>query len=229
MQEDTLITAHSGADGTAENSLAYARHALSTAADAFEVDVRRALSGELALGHDATNTASPTLRQIFALLAEHPSMKINCDLKEAGLERDTVQLAIQHGLAGRLILTGTVNPRSLAADDTLRQAAEVYWNAEECVPGLYRRDRPVFTQQTLDAICQTCVQQDIRVLNIYHGIVDERVLAFFAKKGLGVSVWTVNKAEQLAWFLQRGVRNITTRQPVLAVSLREKQRFQRTD
>lgn len=36
----TMITAHSGADGTKENSLEFVKYAMQTGADALEVDVR---------------------------------------------------------------------------------------------------------------------------------------------------------------------------------------------
>lgn len=37
----TLITAHSGADGTCENSMEFVYYALTTSADVLELDVRR--------------------------------------------------------------------------------------------------------------------------------------------------------------------------------------------
>ena len=42
-----------------------------------------------------------------------------------------------------------------------------------------------------------------------------------ARAGVGLSVWTVNDGWELSWFLGLGVRNITTRRPVLALELRE--------
>lgn len=66
MSDKTLITAHSGSDGTPDNSLACVRYAISTAADAFEVDVRRLADGTLALGHDAADHTAPTLREVLA-------------------------------------------------------------------------------------------------------------------------------------------------------------------
>ena len=82
MSDKTLITAHSGSDGTPDNSLACVRYALSTAADAFEVDVRRLSDGTLALGHDAADHTAPTLREVFTLAAAKPGVRVNCDLKE---------------------------------------------------------------------------------------------------------------------------------------------------
>ena len=50
MSSKTLITAHSGADGTPDNSMEFVRYALTLPVDAFEVDVRRCADGTLSLG-----------------------------------------------------------------------------------------------------------------------------------------------------------------------------------
>ena len=92
MSDKTLITAHSGSDGTPDNSLSCVEYALSTAADAFEVDVRRLSDGTLALGHDAADHTAPTLREVFTLAAAKPGVRVNCDLKERGLEPDVAAL-----------------------------------------------------------------------------------------------------------------------------------------
>lgn len=44
-QKKTLITAHSGADGTPENSMEFVRHVLAAQADVLEVDVRTGKTG----------------------------------------------------------------------------------------------------------------------------------------------------------------------------------------
>ncbi len=109
--EGTLITAHSGADGTAPNSLAFVRHAIASVADALEVDVRQGADGALILSHDAPDPdARPSvlLKEVFDLLSPSDK-KINCDLKEKDLEQAALDLATACGIADRLILTGTVS------------------------------------------------------------------------------------------------------------------------
>lgn len=108
MSDKTLITAHSGSDGTPDNSLACVRYAISTAADAFEVDVRRLADGTLALGHDAADHTAPTLREVLALAAAKPGVRINCDLKERGLEPAVAALGrrMRHGRPPHLLRLG---------------------------------------------------------------------------------------------------------------------------
>lgn len=102
--KETNWTAHSGADGTLDNSLQFIRYALGTQADALEVDIRRhPCTGELVLGHDAVGEHPLTLREVFEQAGRHPSMKINCDLKEPALERQVLALAEQTGMTQRQI------------------------------------------------------------------------------------------------------------------------------
>lgn len=68
-----------------------------------EVDVRRGADGILYLGHDAVEDNAPALRQVFEMTAARPAIRVNCDLKEAGMESAVYALAAECGLAGRII------------------------------------------------------------------------------------------------------------------------------
>ena len=60
---ETLITAHTGADGRPDNSLEFVEYALGCGADTLEVDVRRLPGGNgsetLAIGHDQVGAQAP--------------------------------------------------------------------------------------------------------------------------------------------------------------------------
>ena len=214
---ETLITAHTGADGRPDNSLEFVDYALTSGADALEVDVRRLPGGVLVLGHDEAAEDAPALAEVFRRVAGHPRMKINCDLKEPGLEAAVCRLGEEAGLSGRLIFSGTVDAYCPVP------GAEVYLNLEEYVPNLYLqyREVPNFELEAAAKIAAVCHETGIRTVNVYQGLVTRRFAETLAKEGIGLSVWTVNDAWELKWFLGLGVRNITTRKAVLALSLRE--------
>ena len=91
----TLITAHSGADHTAENSLEYLQHVFSSSADTAEVDVRMH-AGELVLGHDAvgdeTNESEGT-GTVTHSITPHPSATLTPSPQgEGGVTDGTVPL-----------------------------------------------------------------------------------------------------------------------------------------
>lgn len=213
----TQITAHTGAEGRPDNSLEFVSYALACGADALEVDVRRLPGGALAIGHDGVGEEAPRLAEVLRITAARPGIRINCDLKEPGLEAAVCRLAEEAGLSGRLILSGTVDAAAPAL------GAEVYLNMEEYVPDLYLsyREKPDFELEAAEKIIAVCEKAGIRTVNIYQGLVTRRLAETLGRAGVGLSVWTVNEAWELKWFLSLGVRNITTRRPALALCLRE--------
>lgn len=215
-----LITAHSGADGTPDNSLDYVRYALQSAADTLEVDVRRGPEDVLAIGHNEVDETSPTLREVFTLVSEHPSMRVNCDLKEEGLEPEVCRLARECGMAGRIIFTGIAEAAWFARDPA--EGCEVWLNLEIYVPDVYQnyKDIPDFDLEAAEKIVEVCTGAGIRVVNMDHGLATERFIEALAEKGIGVSAWTVDDPEMLEWCLSHGVRNITTRNLKTALDMR---------
>ena len=266
----TLITAHSGADHTEENSVGFLRHAFVTAADAVEVDVRM-VAGELVLAHDGVEETgkcdrgtgtlthfssgsvepsesaekcvsvpvplshfSVTLKQAFTMLQEDRSGKrINCDLKEHGLERPVYDLAVEAGVAERILYTGSVGVERMRAEGLLGKV-EVYLNIEEAVPTLRtmweagdrceelrgRSECPPVTSNKRTVplthyykqACEVCVDAGIRVLNVPKEIVDETFCEILKEYGVQASVWTVDDVEEAQRFARwPQVVNITTR------------------
>jgi len=153
-------------------------------------------------------------------------MKINCDLKERGLEVEVSNLAERAGLGGRLIFSGSFDVAALTCRPDLLKIADVYLDVEGYVPNLYwnYRDIPDFDLEAADRICEACLAAGIQTANIYHGLVTRRFIEFLSRKGIGVSAWTVDESEALEWFFQRGVQNVTTRRIASALALRREGR-----
>ncbi len=212
MIRNVELTAHSGADGTPANSLAFVRYALITEADSLELDIRRhPETGELMLGHDSVGADSFTLREAFLLLKTHPDKKVNCDLKEAGLENAVLCLAEDCGVRDRLIFSGTVDPCQI--EDREFRKNRIFWNIEEQIPDLYNRCREDYDYRLIAAemMCDKMEEAGVETMNIYHGLVDKKFLLAVLKRGKKLSVWTVDDMEKLTWLFNQRVRNITTR------------------
>ena len=79
-----MITAHSGCEGTARDSMESVELALALGADAIEMDIRRAPDGLLYISHDRQTGSEiakkHTLEAVFRRIADTP-MKFNCDIK----------------------------------------------------------------------------------------------------------------------------------------------------
>ena len=201
----TFVTAHAGAMGTAPNTLGSLETLLASGADAVEVDVREK-GGELVLSHDPVLPwQKPAgLRDALRLLREAPGILMNLDLKESGLSEKALLLAREHGVASRLLFTGDVGEE----DFPVILGGEVpLWLNEYLLPAEERKD-PVPAAE----------RRGFGTLNIDRKRLTDGLLASHSAK---LSVWTVNGEDELRRLLASGVRNITTRDPALALRLRE--------
>lgn len=224
-RQKTFITAHSGADGTCDNSMEFVHYALSTSADVLELDIRRDKGGNLIIAHDEADGEAVGLAGVFAVMKDHPRMRINCDLKEYGLELPVLKLAEECGLCREQILySGSVRPVELSEPCDWR-SVEVYWNVEECIPGIYENtdgDGPekILTGETAKKLASACHRCGIHTVNICEKYLGEEFLSIMKENGIGISAWTVNEPERVCQLLDLGIRNITTRNLKEALRLR---------
>lgn len=220
----TLITAHSGADKTLDNSLEFVSYALTTEANALEVDVRK-LNGQLVISHDETSENLPTLQDVFSLVSKHPTMKVNCDLKEENIEIDVCKLASTFHLERRIILTGTVNADLFPLFEY--PDVQVYLNIELYVKNLYLnyREIPDFELTAADEILKVCHRSKIQTVNINQVIVTRRFIETLKKGGVGISAWTVDHPLEMEWFFAKGITNLTTRNLAVALEKRKEKKM----
>ena len=224
MKKQTWITAHSDAEGMPQNSMEFLQYALQTAADVIEVDVHRdPHTGALVLTHDwEEGGAYVSLEAAFIMVSQHPSMRVNCDLKEAGLEPQVIGLAKKLGITERLIFSGTVDPEQVP----LANREQIHWNIEEQIPDLYQRCQhdPAYVSQAAEEMCKRCIPLGIRTINVYHALACDSFLDVLERSSIGASVWVVDEPEQIRRFLSRGVCSITTCKLSQALSIRQQMR-----
>ena len=203
-----MITAHSGADGTKENSLEFVAYAMQTGADALEVDVRMGENGILILSHDKTDEDAVRLADVFRMMGKYPGMRINCDLKECGLEVAVRQLALISGLKTEQILySGSVRP--------------VPVNIEEYLPDIYKEQKEdLLFEQAAYKISRACRKYGIHTVNVNEKIATEEFIRVTGENDIDLSVWTVNDEERFRELLGQGVKNITTRNVKMACEVR---------
>ena len=117
MKETVMITAHSGCEGTPDNSLASVKKGIASGADCVEIDVRADGHGKLWLTHDLPEdfSALVSLEEAFALIRDS-GIAVNCDLKEYDALLPALALADQCGIApDKLIFSGSVDTKRLEA------------------------------------------------------------------------------------------------------------------
>lgn len=209
-QSNILLTAHSGADHTPENSMEFVQYALNLCPDALEVDVRNGENGELIISHDQTEKEAVTLKEVFNAVKKVPCIRINCDLKEGGLEQKVLQLTEECELpAERILFSGSVTKEDLELAGDWK-CIEVYWNVEECIPDIYDNEQNV-SKETADILIRECRKYGISVINMNEKFMSTSFIKQIVKNDLKISAWTVNDLERMKELLDLGVYNITTR------------------
>ena len=235
----TLITAHTGADDTPDNSIAYLEYALRSGADVVEIDVRCTSDNELILTHDEITTDAADkaftpvpLEEAFQMLQAHPSARMNIDLKEDGLEADVYALARKMQIADRILYSGSVSIDRLRAADLLG-VVEICLNIEEILPDLKAQLKkmeeegapllfPLAERIALaDRACEICTTAGLDTLNVCKDYMDAPLIEHIHAKGVALSVWTVDDEEEATFFLRQGVKSITTRKLAALLSLRD--------
>ncbi len=204
----TIITAHSGAENTENNSLHSVEVLIAGKADALEVDVRKNLQGELILSHDRDESGeyagAVTLEKVFKLAAMRPCYKINCDLKETDLERDVLAVAEKVGFGG-LIYTGNVS-EEIAADPVMRKKAELFFNYED--------------YHTMEQAVIECKKYGFCGVNPHYSFCTDEFIACMNENNLKISAWTVDDEAAIERLLKKGIYNITTNKVTSAINIK---------
>lgn len=204
-----MLTAHSGSDGTPENSKEFLTHMLSAGVDGVEVDVRRTVDGILYLSHDKPESMKDqlVLEEAFQIVASYPKGMINCDLKESNLELPVLELVDQYGLRDRLIFSGRVDLGKIASQELLEK---VFFNVENIFPNVYLSGET--EMERTGELIHFCEDKGIQTININHYLVTKTFVERLYAAGIGISVWTVDDFKKIDRFRELGVRNVTTRQ-----------------
>lgn len=202
------ITAHSGAFGTPDNSIEFVKKALAENCEIFEVDVTFRPDGTPVVIHEGHPRADQgiLLRDVFALAAGHPTVRMNLDLKSVANLPAVDALLDDYGLKDRAFYTGVKEDWT----GTVRE--------NSAVPYYLNADVAVWNRSRLPALRK--LAEKVRSLgavgiNTHYSNCRPAMVKAFHEKGMPVSVWTVNDGKNAAKYAALGVDNITTRKPDL--------------
>lgn len=215
-----VITAHSGCDGTEDNSLEFIAYALASEADCLEVDVRQDQCGDLYLAHNENEARGVLVREAFALLKERTEKKLNCDLKRKGLEIPIYRLAEEWGVERQIIYSGEVSVKLLEEKEREFPDAEIYLNIENICPGIYEETDEGRRVETVKNALTAAADCPIACINMEYHLYTGAIRALFEKMGVRCSVWTVNEEKDIRAMLESGAANITTRNLKRALEIR---------
>ena len=253
----TMITAHSGCEGTEQDSLESVRRGIELRADAVEMDVRLDSQGILRISHNQEASQEgyngrATLQQVFDLI-KPAGVKINLDVKEGVCIPLILELAERNGLSKeRLILSGAVGIEQLLRNPDWGAQARIYLNLEEILKYVLFREisspedfcllveRPwkfikapvTDPAEYVPWIVYICRALPVAGLNAPQWILSAGVLAAMERERIPLSVWTVDDIAEQKRFLQAPppcLENLTTRNVAAAIRIRGEQASAQTE
>ena len=233
MTDKVMITAHSGCEGTPDNSPESILKGIEAGADCIEIDIRMDPEGALWLTHNEIEdySAALPLETAFRMIMEGGAA-VNCDLKEENLLYPVLEAAEAAGIPReKLIFTGSVNLSLLAADPALVKRARFFLNMDQIFRFLLKGaplpenwdERGAFFDGHAEAIAELVKRLGAEGINPSFKMMTPERLAVSHSLGIGLSLWTINEEEDQERFLREGLINMTTRNVVSAVRIRSGQ------
>ena len=198
-----LLTAHSGANGTAPNGVEYFEAMKNLNVDVIEVDIRR-LRGEFYLTHDKTffpkNKGFLPVSYAFEFIKRY-DFKINCDLKAEGYVPYVTELAEKYGVEDRLIITGSAaDKKDLAA----MKFGDLYVNADYLPKAQVKNVKKM--REILDKMGPRA-----KGINVSYKKVSDEFFFTCEKENVPVSLFTLNEEKLLEKYATfPAIVNITT-------------------
>ena len=205
----TVITAHSGCEGTPPNSRAHILAAIASGAEMVEVDIRER-DGLLYLSHDEGEDPRECVSfdEFLDLISPVPALRVNCDVKTDGLIESVMNDAGRRGQGWRILFTGQCNHRG----DLIADLGADLW-----ISMWPTRDNETAVKEAADTYRSVADP----ILNVAYPMISEENYAYLRERDMNFSAWTVDDEANLRRFLEMGITNITTRKPCLAMALRD--------
>lgn len=211
LPEGFTVTAHTGCEGTADNSLEAIAKGYLCGADIVEFDVHFNSKGEPVLAHDYAADDSVKLKDAFDLVAGYENLRVNVDCKTVDNLKAIVKTAEECGVKDRIFYTGIeVKEVKTVKKDT--PEIEYYLNTK--IDKTRKND-----EHYIRSLVTLTKAVDAKGLNIHFSEASQKMIKIFHSEGLEVSLWTVNKKLDMHKVLALGCDNITTRQPTKLVEI----------
>ena len=226
--KNITITAHSGCEGTPDNSMESIWKGIELGADFVEIDIRMDQHGRMWLTHDEPEnfTALVPLETALRTIKES-GIDVNCDLKEESLLYPVLEAAEAIGIPReKLVFSGSVNVGLLKKDPDIIKRARIFLNIEQIFPFLSddmpqsKEEAALFFDAHIDEIAELVRELGVECINPSFRLMPHERIEACHSRGIGLSLWTVNEEADQDRLLREDLVNITTRNPGSAMRLR---------
>ncbi len=226
-----MITAHSGCEGTPDNSMESILKGIELGADCIEIDIRMDPQGRMWLTHNEIDDYSNfvTLETAFRIIAENDAA-VNCDLKEEKLLYPVLEAAEAAVIPReKLFFSGSVDVNFLLRDPSIVKRARICLNISQIFGYLMKdtalpeskEEQGLLFDAYIEEITALVKQLNVECINpSFKMMPAERIAACHARE-IGLSLWTVNETIDQERLLREDLVNMTTRQVRSALRLRK--------
>lgn len=201
-----MITAHSGSDGYAANSLEFVQAMLDANVDAIELDVHMSPDQTLYLSHDVQDNwqAYPQLSQVFEAVVQagNSNLIINVDCKHGQVGPLALALARDYQVYDQVILSGALDLANFSQEDR----NHLFYNLDNHSD---LKTWPVEEWVWVQALADIALS-GVTVVQSYYKIMDELLIDQIHQSGLGISLWTIDDLHEIDQYLRMGADHITT-------------------
>ena len=214
LPQNFTVTAHTGCEGTADNSLEAIERGYLSGANIVEFDVHFNSKGEPVLAHDYAADDSVKLKEAFDLIAKYDDLRVNVDCKTVDNLKAIVATAEECGVKDRIFYTG-IEVKDVKTVQADTPEIKYYLNT--------KIDKTRITDEHYIRSLVTLTKAVGALgLNIHFSEASKKMIKIFHQEGLEVSLWTVNKEADMYRVLTMGCDNITTRQPSKLIEIIER-------
>ena len=209
LSEGFTVTAHTGCEGTDDNTLESIRAGAAANADIVEIDLHFTPDGTPVLSHDkpaatSKNAGLPTLDSAFALLSEL-NVKMNVDVKSTANIPAVITLAEKHKVTDKIFFTG-VEEKDV---DAIKEGAPGISYFLNVGVNKKKNTDPDYLSSLVEKV-KSCGAMGIN-MNLKGG--SKELISAFRSEKLLISLWTANSKKQIYRCLYLEPDNITTRRP----------------
>ncbi len=214
LSDSCTVTAHTGSMGTPDNSVESLEKAIAIGADAAEFDVRFRPNGTPVMAHDSVGSDTegvPIEEALKVLSREGVNIRINLDVKETDNLSALRGMLMQYGLSERSFFTGVTEE---FVPEVIRQCPDIpyYLNLS---PEKKKLNNAEYRRELIEILDKTgAIGINCNYKNANRALAD-----LLHRNGYLLSVWTVDREDQMAGELAKGSDNITTKAPDRLIDL----------
>lgn len=213
LPEFFTVTAHSGCNGTKDNTIESINEAINSGADIIEMDILDDENGTVLMTHDyESGKEYPRFEDALRFVKEHSdTVKINVDLKRSHVSFAADEIIRSLGMADRCFFTGVYEQDAQAIAATV--SIPYYINVTPSVTDIFNEQYWISVSSKINMLGGVGINCNFRLIS-------KKGVEICKKNSLLVSVFTPDSNIELDYALTLSPDNITTRNPQYIISRR---------